>query len=73
MVAAAAEDLKVPANMFTFEMAAVLLARFRDGKSMNATDSKELKKHLVFLGLAQGDDESGGRKKPKKNDKYFEA
>lgn len=57
-------------NRFTFEIAATLLAKFRSGKAMTATESKELKKAMVTLGLAK-DDEDGGKRKPGKNAGYF--
>jgi hypothetical protein len=57
-------------NRFTFEMAAVLMAKFRSGKAMNATETKELKKQLVELGLRK-DDEGGAPKKSKNAGKYF--
>lgn len=62
--------LHVKENRFTFEMAAVLMAKFRSGKPMNATETKELKKQLVELGLAK-DDEKQGPKKSKNAAKYF--
>lgn len=61
--------LHVKENRFTFEMAATLMAKFRSGDTMNATETKELKKQLVALGLAK--DEDDGKKKPRKNAKYF--
>jgi hypothetical protein len=62
--------LRVKENRFTFEMAAVLMAKFRSGKPMNATETKELKKQLVELGLAK-DDDGGAPKKSKNAAKYF--
>lgn len=64
------EHLRVPENRFTFEMASVLLAKFRSGKVMSATESKELKRYMVQLGLAKGDEAPGKRGK---NDRYFET
>lgn len=58
-------------NYFTFEFAATLMAKFRAGKPMRATESKELKKYLIALGLASKDDD-GGPPKPKKNAHYFD-
>lgn len=63
-------SLRVKENRFTFEMAAVLMAKFRSGKPMNATETKELKKQLVELGLAK-DEENKGPKKSKNAAKYF--
>lgn len=57
-------------NRFTLEVAATLMAKFRSGKAMTATETKEMKRSLVVLGLAQADDD-GGKKKPKKNARYF--
>lgn len=62
--------LHVKENRFTFEMAAVLMAKFRSGKPMNATETKELKKQLIELGLAK-DDDGGAPKKSKNAAKYF--
>ena len=56
---------------FTFEFAATLTAKFRSGKSMTATESKELKRLLVTLGLATDDDDKGAKRKSRKNDDYF--
>ncbi len=69
------KSLHVAENLFTFELCAVLLAKFRDGEPMNATQMKELKKSLIQLGLARDDDNanSGTKKPPKKNAKYFTA
>lgn len=64
--------LHVKQQRFTFEMAAMLLAKMRAGDSMTATESKQLKQLMVSLGLATNDDDQGGRK-PKRNDKYFDA
>ena len=62
--------MRTAENYFAFEMAATLLAKFRAGAPMNATEGKELKKLLISLGLAKPDDD-GQKKKPKKNDHYF--
>lgn len=62
--------LHVKQYQFTFEFAATLMAKFRAGKSMTATESKELKRLLVTLGLATNDDDPGKRKS-RKNDDYF--
>lgn len=43
-------------NRFTLEFAALLTAKMRSGKPMTATESKELKRYLVTLGLAKGED-----------------
>ena len=59
-----------PANRFTLEIAATLMAKFRSGKAMTATETKELKRQLVVLGLAAADDD-GKPKKSKKNAHYF--
>ena len=64
-------ELHTPDNYFTFEMAATLLAKFRAGLSMNATEGKELKKQLIALGLAKADD-AGKPPKKKPNAHYFE-
>jgi hypothetical protein len=71
LVSAADKSLHVKQNAFTFEIAATLLAKFRSGKPMTATESKELKKQMVALGLATDDDDKGKRK-PRKNDSYFD-
>jgi hypothetical protein len=63
--------LHVKQNRFTFEMAATLLAKFRARKSMTATESKELKRLLITLGLAQAEDD-GRKRKPGKNATYFD-
>lgn len=57
-------------NRFAFEIAATLMAKFRSGKAMTATETKELKRQLVVLGLAAADDD-GAKKKPRKNARYF--
>lgn len=59
------------AEYFTFEMAATLVAKFREGKAMNATEHKEMKRLLIQLGLAKPDDD-GPKPKKKKNDHYFD-
>jgi len=60
---------QVPENHFAFEMAAVLLAKFRAGKTMTATESKELKRLLIQLGVAKDNEAKGnGGKKSK----YFD-
>lgn len=59
-----------PETRFTFEIAATLMAKFRSGKAMTATETKELKRQLVVLGLAAADDD-GSKKKPRKNSRYF--
>jgi hypothetical protein len=64
-------SLHVKQNRFTFEMAAMLLAKMRAGKSMTATESKQLKQYMIALGLATNDDDQGAHK-PKKNGKYFD-
>ena len=70
LVMRSAPALHVPEMYFTFEFAAILMAKMRAGKPMTATESKELKKHLIALGLARDDD--GGSEKPKKpNAHYF--
>jgi hypothetical protein len=58
-------------NRFTLEMAATLLAKFRSGDAMTATESKELKRYMIALGLAKDDDDKGP-KKPRKNAHYFD-
>jgi hypothetical protein len=63
--------LQVKENRFTFEIAATLLAKFRSGRAMTATESKELKRQMVVLGLAKDDDAPGPRK-PRKNAGYFD-
>jgi hypothetical protein len=60
----------VKENRFSFEIAATLMAKFRSGKPMNATETKELKRQLVALGLAK-DDDGGGKGKSKNAAKYF--
>lgn len=64
-------ELHVKQNRFLFEMAATLMAKFRGGVPMTATESKELKKHLIELGLAKEDDAGDGKKKGKAA-KYFD-
>ncbi len=62
-------DEQVTENHFAFEMAAVLLAKFRAGKAMTATESKELKRLLIQLGVAKDTEAKGnGGKKSK----YFD-
>lgn len=64
--------LHVKENRFTFELAAMLLAKMRAGKAMTATESKELKRQMVALGLAKDDDAGGRGKKRSGNDAYFD-
>lgn len=71
LVDSAAAEVVIKENRFTFEMAAVLMAKFRSGKPMNATESKELKKQLIALGLQKDDEAEGGKKKSKNAAKYF--
>ena len=71
LIASTDRKLHVKENRFTFEMAATLLAKFRGGKPMTATESKELKKQMIALGLAKDDDDQGKRK-PSKNAGYFD-
>jgi hypothetical protein len=56
---------------FTFEFAATLMAKFRAGTPMTATESKELKRLLVTLGLAKGEDAGTARKKKGKLSSYI--
>lgn len=63
--------LLVKENRFAIEMAATLLAKFRAGEPMTATESKELKHQMVALGLAK-DDDGGSKKKPSKAAKYLD-
>lgn len=67
----AGADKLTAENYFTFEVCATLVAKFREGRGLNATEHKEMKKLLIALGLAKPDDD-GQKKKPKKNDHYFE-
>lgn len=69
LIAGAKKEALTKENRFTFEIAATLMAKFRSGASMSATETKELKKHLVTLGLAK--DDGGSPRKPRKNAKYF--
>lgn len=70
LVDSADAAMRTRENRFAFEIAATLVAKFRSGKAMNATETKEMKKQLVGLGLARPDDGAGpGR--PRKNAKYF--
>jgi hypothetical protein len=62
----------VKQHQFTFEMAATLLAKFRAGDPMTATESKELKKLMITLGLAQAEEDGRGKSKRGKNDHYFD-
>jgi hypothetical protein len=71
LVASTDKALHVKEYRFTFELAAMLLAKMRSGKAMTATESKELKRQMVTLGLATNDDDQGKRK-PKQNDEYFD-
>jgi len=64
-----ATSLHTTDNRFTYEMAATLMAKFRTGSSMTATEMKELKRQLAVLGLAKDDD--GSSRKNRKNSKYF--
>lgn len=64
-------ELHTKENRFTFEFAAMLMAKMRGGLPMTATESKELKKHMIALGLAKDDDDGPG-KKGRRNDKYFD-
>jgi hypothetical protein len=52
-------SLHTKENRFTFEFAATLMAKFRAGTAMTATESKELKRLLLVLGLAKNDDDQG--------------
>lgn len=65
--AARAEQL-VPENRFTIEIAAMLLAKMRSGKAMSATESKDLKRYMIALGLAKADD--APQRKPNKLRSY---
>lgn len=69
LVGSTDKTFHVKQHRFTFEIAAMLLAKMRGGKSMTATESKELKKQMVTLGLAT--DDAPGPRKSKKNDEYF--
>lgn len=66
-------SLLVRENLFTLEITATLMAKFRGSKPLSATEMKELRKHLVTFGLAR--DESSGRgsntNKSKNRSKYF--
>lgn len=62
--------LRTPENRFAFEIAAVLMAKFRSGKPMNATETKELRRQLVGFGLEK-DDDGAGKKKTGNAAKYF--
>lgn len=70
LVAAAPAAAAKRENLFALEIAATLMAKFRSGKAMTATETKELKRQLVVLGLAAADDD-GTKKKPRKNAHYF--
>lgn len=70
LIESTAPELHVRENRFTFEFAATLMAKLRSGRSMTATESKELKRQMVALGLAK-DDDGGGKKKPSKAAGYF--
>lgn len=71
LVESAKPELRTKENRFTFEFAATLMAKFRGGMSMTATESKELKRLLVTLGLATNDDDQGAKRKPRKGHDYF--
>lgn len=70
LVDSTGEELQVKENRFTFEFAATLMAKFRAGTPMTATESKELKRLLVALGLAKDEDGDPGGKKKTKLSKY---
>lgn len=65
LLEATEKALQIPSNRFTFEFAATLMARFRSGTPMSATESKELKKLMTTLGLAKDDDGEGAGQKGK--------
>ncbi len=72
LTSASPEMAKDRQNLFTFELAAILMAKFRAGKTMHSAETKELKKQLVALGLAKPDDD-GPQKTPRKNAHYFDG
>jgi hypothetical protein len=63
LIASTDRALQARDMRFTFEFAATLMAKFRRGTPMTATESKELKRLLVSLGLAK--DEGGDPEKKK--------
>lgn len=72
LISSTGPALHVKENRFTFELAAMLLAKMRGGKAMTATESKELKRQMVALGLAKDDDAQRGKGgKRSGNDAYF--
>ena len=72
LIEASDTALHTKENRFTFEMAAVLLAKFRSGKAMNACEAKQLQKNMVALGLVK-DDDGESKTKSKTAAKYFGA
>ncbi len=56
LTSGATPELLTAANRFTFEFAAILMAKFRRGDAMTATESKELRRLLGVLGLAKDED-----------------
>lgn len=69
LVEASGTEHHTKVNRFLFEIAATLVSRFRANEPMNATETKEMKRLLVILGLARADDENTPKKK--RNDHYF--
>ena len=72
LVARTKPEQHTAGNYFAFEIAATLLAKFRAGTTMNATEGKELKKQLIALGLAKADDDAKPPKSRGSNAHYFE-
>jgi hypothetical protein len=71
LIESADPSLHTKEMRFTFEFAASLMAKFRAGVSMTATESKELKRLLVALGLAKDEDGGEGQGKKNKLSKYL--
>jgi len=69
LVAQTAPALHVKENYFTFEIAATLLAKFRSGRTMTATEIRTMQGYLAALGLRSEIDGPVNRKRP--NSHYF--
>jgi hypothetical protein len=70
LVARTDRDLHSSQNVITFEMAATLLAKFRSGKALLATEQKQLNGLLAVLGVATA---GGVALRPQRsNDAYFD-
>ncbi len=63
--------LHVNANRLTFEIAALLLAKFRSGRAMSATEFRQMHGALTDLGLSKNVDPRDAAK-PTKASKYLD-